>query len=244
MIFKAGTYIVNKNFDVILLAEDYNPKTDDWVKYINYFDSVRKGRYKKRNKKVEKVYAEYKDLNGGSLTVDYSQGWHQASKIIINLCEKELERIKVEFIEPWKNLINILHIDIEEYLNAIDFRDINKITRSRIKKIYEKYNEDIYNVDKFPEIFKDLYFGYCYISFDDKDKRFYIDNNNLFPNSTKYLCITDIFSDEKICGDGPITLKTVYENYYKGVDSEVFRQHMHYDNLDPKELIKQLEIEG
>ena len=241
MVFKKGTYIINRNFDtVILLADDYDTKTDEFAEYVNYFTIKKR---KNKHKKVKNLYAEYKDLNGGSLTVEEKENWGLASKYVIKLCEEELKRITEEYIKPLDTLINLFHKDIEEFLDAIDSRNINKITKDRIKKIYEKYSEDIYNIDKFPNIFKDLYFNYCYIRFDDKYKQFYIDGSNLFPNSTKYLCIVDIFSDEKICGENSITLRTVYENYYKKVDREVFRTHIYWNKLDPKEIIKQLERE-
>ena len=94
MIYKKGNYIISdKTRLVILLAEDYNTEKDDWAKYVNYFNVYYK-KYRKKHKIVKYLYAEYEDLNGGSITVDKIDDYHLANKYVVKLCSEEINKIK------------------------------------------------------------------------------------------------------------------------------------------------------
>lgn len=98
MIFKAGTYIVDRR-DIrhhrpvccILLAEDYDNQKDTYITYINYFWIE----FKSRTKNVViSARASYNDNEGGTLWD--GGGYHIANKQIVSLCEKELQRVAKE----------------------------------------------------------------------------------------------------------------------------------------------------
>ena len=87
MIFKKGTYIVtdkDKTYSsavAVLLRDDFNPHTDKWIPYVNWFTVS----YKPRTKNVVNfVQAAYEENNGGTISFDLSGNWHYAGKNIIS----------------------------------------------------------------------------------------------------------------------------------------------------------------
>ena len=96
MIFKKGTYIITQKHgsnhaQCVWLSEDFNPHTDKWIPYRNWYDVY----YKPRTKDVvTDVYPVYDDENGGTLSFELSDDWHYAGKNVIGRITGELPEDK------------------------------------------------------------------------------------------------------------------------------------------------------
>ena len=97
MTFKAGTYIISakcgsNHAQCVWLSKDFNPHTDKWITYRNWYDVY----YKPHTKNVvTDVYPVYDDENGGTLSFDLSDDWHFANKHIIERITGELQKNKI-----------------------------------------------------------------------------------------------------------------------------------------------------
>lgn len=94
MVFKKGSYIITSRSGCyaacVLLKEDFNPHTDKFIPYVNWFDVY----YKPRTKNVvTDVFSNYDDNNGGTLTFSLSENWHYAPKNVITLAQFIVDHI-------------------------------------------------------------------------------------------------------------------------------------------------------
>ena len=106
MIFEKGTFIIDRQrwetidggkkirntfTTCVLLSKEWDSKSNTPIPYINYWDID----YKPRSKKFLKLSSlcrKWDDLHGGTL---YQNGcWFVAPKKIIEICQKDLEKIK------------------------------------------------------------------------------------------------------------------------------------------------------
>lgn len=142
-----------------------------------------------------------------------------------------VQRVIPEFIQK-------LREDIEEFIDvAEDKKDLNSC-KIRVKKIYRKYKNDLNNIEKYPDIFTDLYCNWMNL---DLFYNFYtIDMLDCLPK-THYSSIEEIYKEA--CIDKPITLRNIYEYFYKDFD-EILEYHVENELINPEELIKQLEKEN
>ena len=96
MVLKAGTYIIRRKPDYkhaqcVWLSGDFNPRTDKWIPYRNWYDVY----YKPRMKNVvTDVYPVYDDDLGGQLMADESDNWHLANRHVIGRITGELPEDK------------------------------------------------------------------------------------------------------------------------------------------------------
>lgn len=99
MIYKKGTYIISKQpgwmrfRTCILLAADWDTSKDDSIPYIQYWAVGFKGRT--YNHLVE-VIRQWDDLLGGRRTRCSGECYYQAPKKVIELCQKDLEILKLK----------------------------------------------------------------------------------------------------------------------------------------------------
>lgn len=93
MIFKKGTYIITRkeyeHAQCVHLREDFDPRNDKLIPYVNWYDVY----YKPRTQNVvTDVYPVYDDENGGTLTFELSEDWHYAGNNVIKRITGEIER--------------------------------------------------------------------------------------------------------------------------------------------------------
>jgi hypothetical protein len=97
MIYKKGTYILSKQpgwmkfRTCLLLAKDWDPSKDGLIPYIQEWSAEFKGRTYKH---LVGVYRQWDDLLGGRRTRCSGECYYQASKKVIELCQKDLEQLK------------------------------------------------------------------------------------------------------------------------------------------------------
>ena len=99
MIYKKGTYILSKlqgwmnNRICILLAKDWDTSKNEAIPYIQYWHVKFKGR---THKHLIEIVREWDDLYGGQLTKCSGECYYQAPKKVIELCQKNLETLKIK----------------------------------------------------------------------------------------------------------------------------------------------------
>jgi hypothetical protein len=77
----------------ILLAKDWDTSKDDSIPYIQEWEVEFKGRTYKH---LVDVYRSWDDLLGGRRTRCSGECYYQAPKKVIELCQKDLEILKLK----------------------------------------------------------------------------------------------------------------------------------------------------
>jgi len=96
-IFKKGDVIVNSDLKnkyrsakCVLLSKNFVLGEDYFMPYVNYFDVY----YKPRTKNVVKrIYEEYDENGGGTITYDVEEGWHIANSWLTKMVMEKIKQI-------------------------------------------------------------------------------------------------------------------------------------------------------
>lgn len=78
-IFKKNTVVINNFGTAVLLAEDYDYRTDKPMPYKQWWNIY----FKKRGKPI--ISQQWEDWQGGTITVDQTDCFHHASKKLIKM---------------------------------------------------------------------------------------------------------------------------------------------------------------